>query len=68
MKKRTTINLADILKPDKKKIPYSEKLKDPRWQKKRLEILSGDDFTYQYCGNTEETLHVHHYVYTGEPW
>jgi len=27
------------------KLTYSEKLKDPRWQKKRLEILSRDNFT-----------------------
>jgi transcription elongation factor Elf1 len=47
---------------------YSQKLKDPRWQKKRLEILQRDNFTCRYCGNTKETLNVHHYVYNGEPW
>ena len=30
---------------------YSEKLKDPRWQKKRLEILERDNFRCQYCGD-----------------
>jgi hypothetical protein len=49
---------------------YSEKLKDPRWQKKRLEIFSRDNFTCQYCNNTESTLIVHHLHYypNTEPW
>lgn len=49
---------------------YSEKLKDPRWQKKRLEIFERDKFMCQHCGDTKSTLHVHHLRYqTGkEPW
>lgn len=47
---------------------YSEKLKDPRWQKKRLEILNRDNWTCQSCGDKETTLHVHHVSYRGEPW
>lgn len=49
---------------------YSEKLRDPRWQKKRLEILSRDDFTCQFCQDKETTLNVHHvlYKYGKEPW
>lgn len=49
---------------------YSEKLKDPRWQRKRLEILSRDNYKCQMCGNTSRTLHVHHlfYKYGVEPW
>jgi len=47
---------------------YSEKLKDPRWQKKRLEILQRDNWACQICGDDENTLHVHHYKYCGEPW
>lgn len=49
---------------------YSEKLKDPRWQKKRLEILQRDDWACQYCGDKETTLHVHHEIYEKgvEPW
>lgn len=42
---------------------YSEKLKSPKWQKKRLQILSRDGFTCRNCGNTENTLHVHHKFY-----
>lgn len=48
---------------------YSEKLKDPRWQKKRLEIMQRDEFTCQWCGCTEKTLNVHHIRYKSEePW
>jgi hypothetical protein len=47
---------------------YSDKLKDPRWQKKRLQILDRDDFTCRYCSDTETELHVHHLEYNGEPW
>jgi len=51
-------------------IPYSEKLKDPRWQKKRLLILERDDFTCQCCGEDMEPLHVHHIDYRNgcDPW
>lgn len=45
---------------------YSEKLKDPRWQKKRLEILQRDRFACVACLATEKTLHVHHCCYTGK--
>jgi hypothetical protein len=49
---------------------YSEKLKDPRWQKKRLEVLQNDEFTCQFCGDVETELHVHHktYVKGRQPW
>lgn len=47
---------------------YSEKLKDPRWQKRRLEIMKSADFKCEYCGNAAETLHIHHLRYRGEPW
>jgi len=42
---------------------YAEKLKDPRWQKKRLEVLSDAEFQCELCGDTESTLHVHHKQY-----
>ena len=49
---------------------YSEKLKDPRWQKKRLLILERDEWTCQICYDSESTLVVHHrkYLPNTEPW
>ena len=47
---------------------YSEKLKDPRWQKKRLEIFQRDDWKCLGCEASHTTLHVHHLKYSGEPW
>jgi hypothetical protein len=42
---------------------YSEKLKDPRWQRKRLEILQANEFKCWDCGEGTQTLHVHHCYY-----
>jgi len=49
---------------------YKSKFLDPRWQKKRLEILERDSFTCRSCYDDTSTLHVHHKYYeTGlEPW
>ena len=48
---------------------YSEKLKDPRWQKKRLEIFTRDDWTCVICGDKTTNLQVHHCVYRKlDPW
>lgn len=49
---------------------YSDKLKDPRWQKKRLEIFKRDKFRCKLCGDEETTLNVHHKKYENgkEPW
>lgn len=49
---------------------YSELLRDPRWQKKRLEILQRDDWHCQRCGAKDQTLHVHHCYYGKgkKPW
>lgn len=49
---------------------YSEKLKDPRWQKKRLEILQAADFACEDCTNKEKELQVHHCIYVKgrNPW
>ena len=48
---------------------YSEKLKDPKWQKKRLKILERDNWTCQKCLSTKKTLHVHHKHYLKcDPW
>lgn len=53
-----------------RKSEYSKKLLDPRWQKKRLEILNRDEFTCRRCFNENDTLHVHHkiYIFGRDPW
>lgn len=43
--------------------PYWEQLRDPRWQKRRLEILQAANFACTRCDNKAETLHVHHKIY-----
>ena len=49
---------------------YYEKLKDPRWQKKRLEIFERDEYICQSCNDDKSTLHVHHrnYIKGKDPW
>lgn len=42
---------------------YSEQIKSPKWQKRRLDILNRDNFTCQICGCKDKTLHVHHTIY-----
>lgn len=47
----------------KTKLSYSDQLKDPRWQKKRLYILQRDEFACKTCGDNTSTLHIHHKLY-----
>lgn len=50
---------------------YSQKLKHPKWQKKRLEILQRDNFKCRLCDDDNSTLHIHHLKYIGfksDPW
>ena len=49
---------------------YNELLKHPKWQRRRLEIMSRADFKCEDCGNDEEMLHVHHlsYNHLKKPW
>ena len=49
---------------------YSEKLKDPRWQKKRLEVLEKAGWKCEWCECDGKTLNVHHgrYEKDMEPW
>jgi hypothetical protein len=42
---------------------YANLLRDPRWQRRRLEILQRSDFSCEECEDKERTLHVHHKVY-----
>jgi len=54
----------------KEYISYSDKLRDPRWQRVRLEIMQRDAFTCQLCERTDRTLNVHHHYYENgrDPW
>jgi hypothetical protein len=56
--------------PTESQLTYFEKLKDPRWQKLRLQVFERDLWTCQSCYNTENTLHCHHRYYEKdkEPW
>lgn len=48
---------------------YAEKLKDPRWQKKRLKILERDHWKCRDCDSGLSELQVHHCAYSGrDPW
>jgi hypothetical protein len=49
---------------------YAERLKDPRWQRRRLEILNRSSFTCESCDAGDRTLHVHHKLYRkgAMPW
>lgn len=49
---------------------YSEKLRDPRWQRKRLQILNEANFICEDCGSDEKPLNVHHIIYRRgkSPW
>lgn len=47
---------------------YSSMLRDPRWQRKRLEIMQRDNFTCIACGDKKSPLTVHHKEYAKTLW
>ena len=49
---------------------YTELLRHPFWQKKRLDIFQRDKFTCQKCSDTLSNLQVHHVYYLPNtaPW
>lgn len=50
-------------------VSYADKLRDPRWQRARLEVFGRDGWACRRCGETAKTLHVHHREYVGaDPW
>ena len=53
-----------------KESEYSKKLRDPRWQKTRLQVLDRDEWACRQCFDSKSTLHVHHLAYERgkEPW
>lgn len=58
------------LPPEKHVSTYAQRLLDPRWQRRRLEILNRSDFACESCGAKDKTLHVHHKLYRKKamPW
>ena len=47
---------------------YTEQMKHPYWQRKRLEIFSRDNWKCTVCDKDTHTLHVHHIGYKGLAW
>lgn len=49
---------------------YSEILRDPRWQRRRLEAFGEHDWKCFECGATDKELHIHHnfYLKNKKPW
>jgi|LSQX01.2.fsa_nt_gb hypothetical protein len=66
-KNKTTKTPSDL---GSRRKTYAEKLRDPRWQKKRLEVMERDEFTCVTCGRKDKTLNIHHWYYMkgNEPW
>ena len=70
----SSARLAAVFSPaerlGKRMATYFEMLKDPRWQKRRLERLADARWECTNCGDAESTLHVHHlrYVKGRAPW
>jgi len=49
---------------------YWQKLRDPRWQRKRLEVFEAAQFSCERCGDDQNPLHAHHLAYRKnvDPW
>lgn len=49
---------------------FFAKYDDPRWQKKRLEVMERAGWACEWCGTKTEKLNVHHgyYLPNREPW
>ncbi len=50
---------------------YGKLLRDPRWQRMRLEIMQRDGFACRDCKDETATLNVHHTYYAPhrvDPW
>lgn len=48
---------------------YREALRDPRWQKRRWEILTRDKFKCRKCKSPDQlTVHHKYYIDGHDPW
>lgn len=52
------------------KAAYADLLRDPRWQRKRLEVMQAAGWECELCGDDKTELHVHHKHYRkgAAPW
>ena len=52
-------------------LSYLKKLRDPRWQKMRLQVFERDHWSCRICETKETSLHAHHPHYHPDaegPW
>ena len=42
---------------------FAQHLKDPRWQRKRLEVFQRDNFRCVICAKEDREIHCHHIIY-----
>ena len=47
---------------------YSGQLNDPRWKKKRVEILIRDKHKCRICNYFGSKVNIHHLKYSGMAW
>jgi 5-methylcytosine-specific restriction endonuclease McrA len=69
--RRATLRRATLRRSRRpRRQAYQEALRDPRWQKKRLQVFVRDHWTCQDCGATTKELQVHHrwYLAGKQPW
>lgn len=61
---------VSTLETDMARKTYWELLRDPRWQRRRLEIMENANFACQTCQAADKTLNVHHRLYRkgAMPW
>jgi len=67
---RSTLPTSNLVEKDSEPFNYSDLLKHPKWQRKRLEVMQRDGFKCQLCDDDESMLHVHHKSYEKgkRPW
>lgn len=58
-----SLPMAGVLPEKMMAMTYRDQLRDPRWQKKRLEALEASGWECENCGDKTTTLHVHHKRY-----
>lgn len=49
---------------------YRDRLRHPKWQRRRLERMQAAEWRCESCGVDDQELHVHHLFYGAgrEPW